>query len=277
VAPAGIRGGHPEALATLRRFVLDALPNYADDHNQPEVRGTSGLSPYLHFGHISAHEVFAAVMTAERWTSRRIVSRSGAGGPRAGRREGWWGVGRGAEAFLDQLITWRELSYNLCATRPGDYDSYSSLPAWARATLDAHRTDERAYRYTRAEFEEAATHDPVWNAAQRQLTRDGWMHNYLRMLWGKKILEWTSSPEEALEMMIEIMNRHALDGRNPNSYAGYGWTLGRFDRPWAPEREVYGTVRYMSSANTVKKLRMKNFLEEYLSRPSSAPARPSRR
>jgi deoxyribodipyrimidine photo-lyase len=201
--------------------------------------------------------VFAAVMTAEKWTTRKLGGRAG------GKREGWWGTRPGAEAFLDQLLTWRELGINMCATRPDDYDKYPSLPEWARTTLNRHRRDRRRRVYTLREFEAARTHDPVWNAAQRQLTRDGWMHNYLRMLWGKKILEWTPAPEDAIEVMTEIMNKHALDGRDPNSYAGYFWTLGRYDRPWAPERPIFGTVRYMSSENTVKKLRMKRFLDEY--------------
>jgi deoxyribodipyrimidine photo-lyase len=147
--------------------------------------------------------------------------------------------------------------------RPKDYDRYSSLPDWARATLDKHAGDQRAYTYTRAQLESADTHDPVWNAAQRELISTGWMHNYLRMLWGKKILEWTRTPDEALECMTEIMNKHALDGRDPNSYTGYLWTLGRYDRPWAPERPIFGTIRYMSSDSTMKKLRMKPYLAKY--------------
>ena len=103
----------------------------------------------------------------------------------------------------------------------------------------------------------------MWNAAQRQLVRDGWMHNYLRMLWGKKILEWTASPRAALDTMTRLMNRYALDGRDPNWYSGYAWTLGRYDRPWGPERAIFGTVRYMSSTNAAKKLRMKNYLHTY--------------
>jgi deoxyribodipyrimidine photo-lyase len=257
VAPVSMRGGAIAAHAALGRFVTHALSRYAEDQNQPEVDGTSRLSPYLHFGHISSHDVFSAVMTAEKWTSRKL------GAPAGGKREGWWGLGRGAAAYMDQVVTWREVGFNMCATRPDDYDAYGSLPAWARATLDRHEPDARTHVYTRGEFEHAATHDRVWNAAQRQLVRDGWMHNYLRMLWGKKILEWTPAPEDALETMIEVMNKYALDGRDPNSYSGYCWTLGRYDRPWAPERPVFGTIRYMSSDNTVRKLRMKKYLEEY--------------
>jgi len=249
-----IRGGPVAAHTTLRRFIDHRLARYVDDHSHPDAEGTSGLSPYLHFGHIASHEVFDAVMTAEKWTSRKL------GPGKKGQREGWWGASANAEAFLDQLITWREVGFNMCALRPDDYDQYSSLPAWARATLDAHTPDPRTYIYSRDQFIHAATHDRVWNAAQRELAATGTCHNYLRMVWGKKILEWTRSPEEALDTMIEVMNRYALDGRNPNSYSGYCWTLGRYDRPWAPERPIFGVIRYMSSDNTVRKLRMKRYL-----------------
>lgn len=254
VARVETRGGPRAADAALARFVSERLPRYVDDHSHPDTQATSGLSAYLHFGHISPHDIFAAVMTADRWTSRKL------GTGRRGQREGWWGASKPVEAFLDQLITWRELGYNMCAWRPDDYDQFDSLPPWARATLDQHALDPRPYVYTRDQFLHAATHDPVWNAAQRQLRETGTCHNYMRMLWGKKILEWTSSPDEALETMIDVMNRLSLDGRNPNSYTGYCWTLGRYDRPWGPERPIFGTIRYMSSDNTVRKLRMKEYL-----------------
>lgn len=261
VGVAPIRGGLVAARRTLTRFVTERLSTYVEDHSHPDAEATSGLSPYLHFGHIGAHEVFEAIATAERWTSRKL------GVGRRGQREGWWGASVNAEAFLDQLITWRELGYNMCALRSDDYDHFDSLPAWARATLDKHAADPREFLYTRDQFMHADTHDPVWNAAQLQLAATGTCHNYMRMLWGKKILEWTASPDEALETMIDVMNRFALDGRNPNSYTGYCWTLGRYDRPWAPEREVFGTIRFMSSTNTVKKLRMKKYLATWTRRP----------
>ena len=144
-----------------------------------------------------------------------------------------------------------------------DYDRYVSLPNWARETLEAHRADQRPYLYTMAQFEAAATHDRLWNAAQNQLVRTGTLHNYLRMLWGKKILEWTTGPEEALEIMIELNNKYALDGRDPNSYSGIFWTLGRYDRAWGPVRPVFGKVRYMSSVNTARKVRLKEYLRRY--------------
>lgn len=167
-----------------------------------------------------------------------------------------------AEAFLDQLVTWRELGFNMCA-RCDDYERFESLPPWARRTLEQHAGDPRPYEYELSEFERAATHDELWNAAQRQLVREGQIHNYLRMLWGKKILHWSSTPEEALQVMLHLNNKYALDGRDPNSYSGVFWVLGRYDRAWGPERPVFGKVRYMSSKNTARKLKVKGYMARY--------------
>jgi deoxyribodipyrimidine photo-lyase len=229
---------------------------YAKERNHPDSDAASGLSPYLHFGHISSFEVFDALMTQEGWDRDRLAPDT------SGKRSGWWGTGESAEAFLDQLITWRELGFNMCARRD-DYDRYESLPDWAQATLAEHAADERRYLYSASELEEASTHDEIWNAAQNQLRREGRLHNYLRMLWGKKILEWSPSPEDALEVMIDLNNKYALDGRDPNSYSGIFWCLGRYDRPWGPERPIFGKVRYMSSENTARKLRLAEYLETY--------------
>jgi deoxyribodipyrimidine photo-lyase len=250
-----MRGGSVSGGTALRAFVRERLGSYHDRHNHPDDGGTSRLSPYLHFGHVSAHELFEAVMRRERWSISRL-------GPRpTGTREGWWGVGPGAEAFLDQLVTWRELAISGCAKRPDDYDRFDSLPEWATRTLADHLEDSRPYLYDRCTFERAQTHDALWNAAQGEMLRDGWMHNYMRMLWGKKILEWSETPQEALSTMIALMNRWCLDGRDPNSYAGYMWTLGQYDRPW-PERAVYGKVRSMSSVNAAKKVRLVDYLSK---------------
>jgi deoxyribodipyrimidine photo-lyase len=184
--------------------------------------------------------------------------------PTAARAIQWkheW-MSESAEEFLDQLITWRELGFNFCFHRE-DYDQYESLPEWARKTLKKHSRDRRPFLYTMKEFDAAQTHDPLWNAAQRQLLVEGRIHNYLRMLWGKKILEWSRTPQEALAIMIELNNKYAHDGRDPNAYSGIFWVLGRYDRPWGPEREVFGTVRYMSSENTARKLRVKEYLKKY--------------
>ena len=179
-----------------------------------------------------------------------------------GSREGFFKGHPSVEAFLDQMITWRETGYHYCHHVRG-FDRYESLPEWARRTLDKHASDRREYIYTLEQFEHAQTHDPLWNAAQNQLRREGTLHNYLRMLWGKKILEWSPDPRTALSIMIELNNKYGLDGRDPNSYTGIFWTLGRFDRPWAPERDIFGTVRYMSSENTARKVKVKEYLRRY--------------
>ena len=249
-------GGMDAAAQRLRGFVDERLEPYDTLRNHPDEDATSGLSPYLHFGHISAHEIFAAVMKHEGWSVDRLDDKAD------GRRQGWWGTSQSAEGFLDQLITWRELGYNMAWQWP-DYDRYDSLPAWARNSLADHASDKRHYTYNREQFESADTHDPLWNAAQRQLVREGRLHNYLRMLWGKKILEWSAGPEEATDVMIELNNKYALDGRNPNSYSGIFWVIGRYDRAWGPERPIFGNIRYMSSDNTARKLRVRQFLQTY--------------
>jgi deoxyribodipyrimidine photo-lyase len=233
-----------------------ALSRYAEDRNHPDLDATSGLAPYLGWGHVSPHEIVSRILQLEDWTPERLGRRVD------GRREGWWGVRASAEAFLDQLVTWRELGYHTAARDP-HCDRFESLPEWSRRTLAKHARDRRETVYSLAELTEARTHDALWNAAQRQLVREGRLHNYLRMLWGKKILQWSPSPEEALDRMIELNNRYALDGCDPNSVSGIFWTLGRYDRPWGPERPVFGTVRYMSSENTARKVRVRRYLEAY--------------
>lgn len=252
----GVTGGATAARAKLRAFLRDGLPRYVELGNEPEADVTSGLSPWLHFGHISAHEVFRQVADVEKWSPASITP------PPNGRREGWWGMSANAEAFLDQLVTWREVGHNGAAWLP-DYDTWEALPKWARATMEEHAADPRAHVYTRGELERAETHDDLWNAAQRQLVVEGRIHNYLRMLWGKKILKWSPSPREALAVMLSLNDRYALDGRDPNSVSGIFWVLGRYDRAWGPERGIFGKVRYMTSRNTAKKVRVKGYLEKY--------------
>ena len=256
VGPVSERGGAVAADAALQRFLDVRLKDYAERRNVPDLEVTSHLSPYLHFGHIAAHQVVDAVLDVEEWTPDRVVP-----GAR-GRRAGWWGLSENAEAFLDELVTWREVGFNMCANEPR-YDRFETLPGWAQQTLADHARDPRQHLYSLEEFESAATHDPLWNAAQRQLVEEGRIHNYLRMLWGKKILEWSPSPADALEIMIELNNSYALDGRDPNSYSGIFWVLGRYDRPWGPERPVFGKVRYMTSQNTARKVSVSAYLERF--------------
>jgi deoxyribodipyrimidine photo-lyase len=256
VAPAPVAGGSPAARQRLRDFLETQLPHYTELRNQPDLEMTSGLSPYLHFGHISSHEIFNALAEHEDWDPHRLAPKAD------GKRAGWWGMSANTEAFLDQLVTWRELGFNMCACEPDRYMDYASLPAWARKTLDEHTGDPRPYCYTLEELDSSQTHDPLWNAAQQQLRTEGTIHNYLRMLWGKKILEWSPTPQEALAVMIELNDRYALDGRDPNSYSGIFWCLGRYDRAWG-SRPIFGKVRYMSSENTARKVKLKAYLEKY--------------
>lgn len=256
VEPAEIRGGHREAVRRLKTFFDHRLPDYSEKRNEPQLDVASRMSPYLHFGHISTHEVFSELSGREGWTPEKLALRGN------GSREGWWNMSANAEAFLDELVTWRELGYNFTVHRR-DYDQFKSLPPWALQTLKVHAKDQRKPSYSREQLESARTYDVLWNAAQIQLIREGRIHNYLRMLWGKKILEWSRTPKEASETLVHLNNKYALDGRNPNSYSGIFWCLGRYDRPWGPERPIFGKVRYMSSGNTARKVKVKNYLQKY--------------
>jgi deoxyribodipyrimidine photo-lyase len=255
VGPAPVRGGHRAGRERLASFVAERLTRYADERSDPDLAAESGLSPWLHWGHLSAHQVFEAVVAREGWTPARLAAKA------TGRREGWWGLSPGAESFVDELVTWRELCFN-GYLRP-DATELTSLPGWARATLRKHASDPRPELYSLAQLEAAQTGDRLWNAAQRQLLQEGRIHNALRMLWGKKVLEWSATPEEALARLVELNNRFALDGRDPCSWGNILWVFGKYDRAWGPERPIYGTVRYLSSANTARKLRLRGYLARY--------------
>jgi len=256
VPVADTRGGMAAGEHALRSFLESKLGRYGEGRNQPEDDICSRLSPYLRAGHISVPQVFLETTARDGWSMARISGKAN------GSSTGWWGASPPVEAFLDELITWREVGFNMCSQRE-DYDQYASLPAWARQTLAKHAQDRREHIYSLDQFAAAETHDPLWNAAQCQLQREGRIHNYLRMLWGKKVLEWTADPEEALAVLMELNNRYALDGRDPNSYSGIFWCLGRYDRAWGPERPIFGTIRYMSSENTARKVRVKAYLKTY--------------
>jgi deoxyribodipyrimidine photo-lyase len=220
----------------LRAFVRRRLGAYEHARNHPEDDGTSGLSPYLHFGQLGPREVALAVRDS--------------GAPDAS-----------VAAFLEQLIVRRELAVNFVTFNPR-YDSLDGCEPWALRTLHKHRRDRRTVVYSEAQLDAAETHDPLWNAAQRQMVQTGWMHGYVRMYWAKKILEWSRAPEEAFDLAVVLNDRYLIDGRDPNGYANIAWAIGgKHDRPWA-ERPVSGTIRWMSFSSTSKKFDA----AEYISR-----------
>ena len=234
------RGGRQQALRLLKDFIDHKLAGYAIGRNKPEIDHTSRLSPYLHFGHIGPLTVALAVKDSAAPQADKV-------------------------AFLDQLITWRELSINLVRFNP-DYDNFECAEPWAHRTLAKHAKDPRPVLYTEAQLQNAETHDPLWNAAQMQLVNTGWMHNYMRMYWAKKILEWSPSPAEAYRIAVLLNDKYELDGRDPNGYAGIAWSIvGKFDRPWF-ERPIFGQIRYMSGASTGKKFDSKKYMQQNLSR-----------
>ena len=256
IEPSDVVGGYNAAKSRLDLFAKKGFNDYAKLRSHPSEDASSQLSPYFHFGHISTYEVFEKIINNESWSVENIDPNF------VGRREGWWGGSANLESFFDELITWRELGYHTCVKR-ANYDQYQSLPDWAVKTLDEHANDEREYIYDLSEFTNANTHDEIWNAAQNQLKTEGRIHNYLRMLWGKKILEWTPNPQIALSYLIDLNDRFALDGRDPNSYSGVFWILGRYDRAWGPERPIYGKIRYMTSKSTATKFNLKPYLEKW--------------
>jgi deoxyribodipyrimidine photo-lyase len=223
-------GGASHAKERLRLF-LEGLEGYADDRGDSSRPAGSRLSPYLHFGQISP--VAVAIAVREASTAAR--------GARAGR------IRASADAFLEQLVVRRELAVNFVWHTRSAYDSYSSLPDWSRATLDAHADDPREAVYSRARLEAGETDDPMWNAAMAEMRDKGWLANRPRMYWGKRILAWTRTPRHAYRIARDLNDRWFLDGRDPSSYANIGWLFGLHDRPW-PERAVYGTVRTMTRA-----------------------------
>jgi deoxyribodipyrimidine photo-lyase len=232
----GLRGGTNEGLRLLKHFIKHALPAYSTTRNHPEVSGTSQLSPYLHFGHVGPLMVALAVEKADV--------------PKVNK-----------EAFLNQLITWRELAVNMVRFNP-NYDNFECGEPWAHRTLAKHAKDNRPVLYSESQLERAETHDLLWNAAQLQMVTKGWMHNYLRMYWAKKILEWSPSAARAFQIAVKLNDRYELDGRDPNGYAGIAWAIvGKFDRPWF-ERPIFGQIRYMSGASTGKKFDSKKYIQQ---------------
>ncbi len=228
--------GEDAAIKMLDDFLAERLEEYDQLRNDPNADKQSDLSPYLHFGQISAQRVAREVLDRTPWSKSQ-------------------------EAFLEQLIVRRELSDNFCYYNP-DYDSYDGFPEWARASLEQHKSDPREYTYSLKQFEKAETHDDLWNAAQDEMVYGGKMHGYMRMYWAKKILEWSNRPEEAMATAVYLNDKYELDGRDPNGYAGIAWSIGGVhDRPWF-EREIFGKIRFMSYNGCKKKFNIEAYIEK---------------
>ena len=230
--------GEDSAKRVLEEFLSIKFSKYNADRNNPNKDGTSNLSPYLHFGHLSAQRV---VLEANK--AKKIMNLKG--------------------TFYDEIIVRRELSDNFCYYNE-NYDKFEGFPPWARQTLNAHRNDIREYIYTSEEFENAQTHDNLWNAAQIEMKQTGKMHGYMRMYWAKKILEWTDTPEHALKIAIYLNNKYELDGRDPNGYVGAAWAIGGVhDRAWK-ERKIFGKIRYMSYNGMKRKFKIDEYIKKFI-------------
>lgn len=234
-----LAAGERAAEDLLRIFIERKLRYYETLRNDPAQDYQSGLSPYLHFGQISSLQIAVAAAEAMEQPELRVAG----------------------EKFLDELAVRRELSFNFVFYNKR-YDEYDAVPAWARKTLADHRVDSRSYIYDRAALEAAATHDVYWNAAQREMILTGKMHGYMRMYWGKKILEWMADPAEAHATALALNNRWSLDGRDPSSYAGVAWCFGKHDRPWT-ERRIFGMVRYMNDKGLERKFDIKAYARKW--------------
>jgi deoxyribodipyrimidine photo-lyase len=230
--------GEEAAAEILNHFLTKKLSAYASRRNDPNEDGVSNFSPHLHFGQISAQRVALEVQ------KKRVKKES-------------------KDAFLEELIVRRELSDNFCFYNP-DYDRFAGFPEWAQKTLNEHRGDQREYLYSLEQFEAGKTHDDLWNAAQMEMVQRGKMHGYMRMYWAKKILEWTASPEEALEVAILLNDKYELDGRDTNGYVGITWSIGGVhDRAWK-ERPIFGKIRYMSYGGCKAKFKVKTYVQKHL-------------
>ncbi len=232
-----LKAGEEAAVSAMRRFLTLRLDQYAVDRNDPVKEGQSNLSPYLHFGQLSAQRLALEVQSARA-------------------------DGTSKQAYLEELIVRRELSDNFCLYNP-EYDRSKGFQPWAGITLGKHRDDRREYLYSPDEFEQGRTHDPLWNAAQREMVHRGKMHGFMRMYWAKKILEWSRSPEDAVETAIWLNDKYSLDGRDPNGYAGIAWAIGgTHDRPWA-ERPVFGMIRYMNYQGCQRKFDVEKYIRSH--------------
>ena len=233
------QGGTSEAKRLLGDFIAHKLKHYGELRSDPSLDCVSHMSPYLHFGQISP--LFIALQVQD---AGRIPAKT-------------------REAYLEELIVRRELAMNFAHYNPA-YDSFRAIPDWAKRTLKVHQKDKREYVYSQEELEEGRTHDPYWNSAQKEMVVTGKMHNYMRMYWGKKILEWCADPGEAFRVAVYLYNKYELDGRDPNSVTGVAWCFGKHDRPWG-ERKIFGQVRYMNDAGLRRKFKIDDYVKKIAS------------
>lgn len=231
------KGGYSEAKKLLKLFIEQKLSHYKEFRSDPTKDFQSDLSPYLHFGQISIHEILNEILKNYDFNDENVQS------------------------FINEAIIWRELARNFCFYNP-NYNQYEGIPGWAKKSLEEHFKDKREIIYSLDELEFAKTHDPYWNAAQIQLLRTGKMHNYMRMYWAKKLIEWTHYPKDAFNIACYLNDKYELDGRDPNGYAGISWCFGTHDRPWF-ERPIFGQIRYMNDKGLERKFDIKAYLEKY--------------
>jgi deoxyribodipyrimidine photo-lyase len=232
--PKFFKGGTSQAKNRFNYFVENCFQRYVAHRNQPKTLDVSFMSPYLHFGQVSSLYLALKIKSCQD------------------------SFEEAKESYLEELIVRRELAMNFVYFNPA-YDSLACLPNWAQKSLDEHKKDAREFLYSKDALENGQTHDMYWNAAMREMKISGFMHNYMRMYWGKKILEWSETPEKAYETLTAINNKYFLDGRDPNSYAGIGWIFGLHDRAWF-ERPVFGKVRYMTASGLERKCDIKGYV-----------------
>jgi deoxyribodipyrimidine photo-lyase len=252
--------GQKAARMSLERFITQKLENYAVDRNEPSKDSQSDLSPYLHFGQISALRVALRLREQALLAGGDLHFLTSPKMPKPEDAENT--LLYGIDSLIEEMIVRKEVADNFCYYNE-NYDSLLSAPNWARNSLDIHRTDERENTYSLTELEQAKTHDKAWNAAQKQMTRTGKMHGYMRMYWAKKVLEWTESPEQAIEFLIYLNDHYSIDGGDPNGYAGIMWSVaGVHDRPWI-ERPVFGVIRYMNYAGLKRKFDIESYENQW--------------
>ena len=246
-----VMGGSSAAIARIKDFAKNKLQYYSTLRNHPNLDYQSHMSSYLHFGQISPIQIIKELKgDHDAYSLRTILAQ----------RKSLEGDVLNLADYLEELVVRRELSMNFCSYND-DYDSFSGLPSWAKASLMNHLGDPRDYSYGIEVYQSAETHDPYWNAAQQELMSTGMMHNYMRMYWGKKVLEWSEHPEAAFEMLLHLNNLYATDGRDANSYAGVAWCFGKHDRPWQ-ERKIFGMIRYMNAAGLERKYDMQAYVSK---------------